>query len=262
MNPLPVTILCMKWGTLFGPEYVNRLYAGVKRHMSIPFRFVCLADNAAGLVSGVETRQLPEVKSNEDLRWRKLGVFKKDLYGLAGPALFLDLDTVVVGDLAPMFALPGTFYICRERALFPKRLRNLRRRLFSPERYRIGNLEGNSSVFRFELGEFDFVLDAYLKSPEAAARDYRREQDFLTQIVQKAGRLQYWPDELCVSFLDGCLPPAIQSQFRDPDVPPGARVVVFLSHCNMQMVLDGAVKLPFYRRMGQVEWLRRAWSEA
>ncbi|HAU58261.1 MAG TPA: glycosyltransferase, partial [Comamonadaceae bacterium] len=27
-------VICMKWGTKYGPEYVNRLYAMVRRHLS------------------------------------------------------------------------------------------------------------------------------------------------------------------------------------------------------------------------------------
>ncbi len=42
-------ILCMKWGTKYGPEYVNRLYAMVRRHLQGDFNFVCLTDNAQGI---------------------------------------------------------------------------------------------------------------------------------------------------------------------------------------------------------------------
>lgn len=263
MSEQVVTILCMKWGTLFGPEYVNRLYAGVKRHMSIPFRFVCLTDNTEGLLPGIDAKPLPDiaVKGSKDLRWRKLVVLKRDLYGMSGPAIFLDLDTVVVDDLAPLFALPGRFHICRERVLFPKRLRTARRWLLKRKRYHASNLEGNSSVFRFDIGEFSYVLDRYLADPAAAARDYRREQDFLTLTVRETGQLNYWPDEACVSFLDGCVPLWPASYFKDPTVPPGARVVVFVNHANMQMALDGEIRLPF-RRVGNVDWLKTAWSEA
>ena len=31
-------ILCMKWGTKYGPEYVNRLYGMVRRHLVGDFR--------------------------------------------------------------------------------------------------------------------------------------------------------------------------------------------------------------------------------
>ena len=30
-------VLCMKWGTKYGAEYVNRLYNMVKRHTTVDF---------------------------------------------------------------------------------------------------------------------------------------------------------------------------------------------------------------------------------
>ncbi|MBS0591921.1 MAG: glycosyltransferase, partial [Proteobacteria bacterium] len=33
-------VLCMKWGTKYGPEYVNRLYGMARRHLTGAFRFV------------------------------------------------------------------------------------------------------------------------------------------------------------------------------------------------------------------------------
>ena len=50
----PVNVLCMKWGTLYGPEYVNRLYGMVARNLRRPFRFVCLTDDASGIRFEVE----------------------------------------------------------------------------------------------------------------------------------------------------------------------------------------------------------------
>ena len=47
-------ILCMKWGTKYGPEYVNRLYAMVRRNLTGDFRFVCLTDDGTGIRSEVE----------------------------------------------------------------------------------------------------------------------------------------------------------------------------------------------------------------
>ena len=43
------TILCMKWGTQYGPEYVNRLYAMARRHLPGNFDFVCLTDRSEGV---------------------------------------------------------------------------------------------------------------------------------------------------------------------------------------------------------------------
>ena len=46
-------IICMKWGTKYGPEYVNRLYAMVRRHLTGDFNMVCLTDDAKGIRSEV-----------------------------------------------------------------------------------------------------------------------------------------------------------------------------------------------------------------
>jgi len=65
--------------------------------------------------------------------WRKLTVFKKDFGGLSGPTLFLDLDIVIVGQLNVFFSQLGVFLIAHDKKNSQKR-------------------EGNSSVFRFEIG--------------------------------------------------------------------------------------------------------------
>ena len=44
-------VICMKWGDLYGPQYVNRLYAMVKRHLNIDFRFECFTDDQDGIRS-------------------------------------------------------------------------------------------------------------------------------------------------------------------------------------------------------------------
>lgn len=33
-------VLCIKWGTMYGPEYVNVMYGMVSRNLSGPFRYL------------------------------------------------------------------------------------------------------------------------------------------------------------------------------------------------------------------------------
>ena len=54
-------VICIKWGTKFGAEYVNRLYRMVQKNLTIPHRFVCFTDNSEGLSDGIEVRELPEI---------------------------------------------------------------------------------------------------------------------------------------------------------------------------------------------------------
>ena len=103
-------VICIKWGTKFGADYVNRLYKMVEKNLSIPHRFVCFTDNAEGLVEGIEVRDLPEYNDNTaigDKGWRKLSLFNEQLADLKGTALFLDLDIVIRQDLAPVWIPAG-----------------------------------------------------------------------------------------------------------------------------------------------------------
>ena len=54
-------VLCFKWGTKYGPEYVNRLYAMVERNLSLSFAFHCFTDDNRGIRSGVECHSLPQL---------------------------------------------------------------------------------------------------------------------------------------------------------------------------------------------------------
>ena len=46
---MEIKINCLKWGSLYGPEYVNRTYGGLLKHCKEPFHFVCYTDNADGI---------------------------------------------------------------------------------------------------------------------------------------------------------------------------------------------------------------------
>ena len=88
-----VNIICIKWGTMYGAEDVNRLYRQVKRHLNRPHRFVCFTDDFNGIDPGVDCQPLPELglpEGHGDTRWRKLALFRRDLGGMTGQvALFL-----------------------------------------------------------------------------------------------------------------------------------------------------------------------------
>ncbi|WP_304617123.1 hypothetical protein [Paracoccus sp. (in: a-proteobacteria)] len=259
-----ITILTMRWGTLYSSDDVNRLAAQVRRHLSRPHRFVCFTDDPTGLDDRITALPLPELglpEGSRDTRWRKLALFRRDLGGpeaaLSGTALFLDLDLVIVEDLAPFFDLPGDFLILRDDDLFrPKPLRRL-----NPSRDRFLHMVGNTSVFRFTVGAHPEVLETYLADPAAAAARYEHEQQMVSDILDRQGRLRYWPAGWCVSFKNDCVGRFLTSWLRDPICPPGARIVLFAGSPKMGDVLAGRGGR-WYRRIGNIDWLRRAWSGA
>lgn len=253
----PVLILTMKWGTLYGAADVNRLAAQVRRHLARPHRFICFTDDAAGLDPAIEAMALPDLglpPGHSDTRWRKLALFRRDLGGLSGTALFLDLDLVIVDDIAPFFDLPGDFFIIRDDDLF--RRKPLRR--INPARDRFLHSVGNSSVFRYRIGAHGYVLDAYLADPAAATARYEISQQFQSAQLAARGHLAYWPKEWCVSFKNACVPRGLRSYLADPVLPPGARIVVFAGNPKMSEILEGKGG-KWYRRIGPAPWLVEAW---
>ncbi|WP_112874413.1 hypothetical protein [Paracoccus endophyticus] len=254
----PVLILCMKWGTLYGAADVNNLARGVRRHLARPHRFICLTDDAAGLDAGIEALPLPDLRlppGSGDTRWRKLALFGRDLHGLAGTALFLDLDLVVIGNLAPFFDHPGAVCVIRDDDLF--RAKPLRR--INPGRDRFLHMVGNTSVFRWRIGAHPEVVETYQADPAAAQAAYEHEQQMVSDILNRQGKLTYWPRGWCVSFKNDCVGRGLASWLRDPAPPPGARIVLFAGTPKMAEVLAGRGGR-WYRRIGDVGWLRRAWQ--
>ena len=101
-------VICIKWGTKFGSEYVNRLYRMVEKNLSIPHRFVCFTDNAEGVTDGIEVRELPPYEDNTaigDKGWRKLSLFNEQLADLKGTALFLDLSNALNAIMLPCLTM-------------------------------------------------------------------------------------------------------------------------------------------------------------
>jgi len=90
-----INILSVKWGTKFSNRYVNNLYTGVKNNIKIPFKFYCFTDNKTGLNKEIVALPLPK---GIPYWWNKLYLFSNEL-PVEGRVLYIDLDTVIVGDI-------------------------------------------------------------------------------------------------------------------------------------------------------------------
>ena len=245
----PVNVICMKWGTLYGPHYVNRLYGMTTRHLSRPFRFVCFTDDSSGLRDEFETVPLPEIRVDapyQNLPWRKLAVFREAVGGLSGTTLFLDLDVVIVGTLDPFFDYFGEFCIIREWS--------------DSER-----IVGNSSVFRFEIGAHADLLDRYESKPTRHWIElYGVEQTYLSHALGP-DRLTYWPADWCVSFKKHCLARGmgglLWNWLRPAKIPAGARIIAFHGTPNPHEAAAGAWPGCWYRHLRPVSWIDDHWRE-
>jgi len=44
-----LNVVCVKFGTKYGADYVNKLYFGVKKHLSVAHTFTCFTEDPTGL---------------------------------------------------------------------------------------------------------------------------------------------------------------------------------------------------------------------
>jgi hypothetical protein len=124
----PLTFVTFKWAnpgyrSKFGPETVLTLRNMIGRHYKKPHRFVCITDDTTGL-EGVDTIPLwpdhadiknPHGKRNPSC-YRRLKLFAPEAAAWFGDGtvVVMDLDTVIVGDITPLFEEDVDFKIWGE----------------------------------------------------------------------------------------------------------------------------------------------------
>lgn len=218
------TILCMKWGNKYPARYVNILYASVARNITGPFRFICMTDDANDLQQGIEVHPIPELGCQIPPEvpgiWRKTVLWSPGLCGLNGPALFIDLDVVITGNLDAFFEYgrPEDVLLARNPVKFTERL-------------------GQSSIFRFPVGGHTYMLDNLRSDPAGVSRKYRFEQRYTTRCIR--GGIKFWPKGWVAHFRFHCLGSWVLRYFRPARLPDSAKVVIFPGHPNPEDAVVG-----------------------
>ena len=240
-NETKVNILCMKWGSKYGADYVNKLYSMVARNLSKPFRFICLTDDAKGLMSHVECFPIPKISvelSGPERGWNKLAVFQESLYDITGDILCLDLDLIIVGSLDDLFEIEGSFLIIKDWVK--------------------SDLTGNSSVYRFTVGAHKEVLSVFENSFESIKKTFRNEQEYLSDMMAKKNCLKYWPVDWCRGFKRHCIRRFSFVVARDTLIPINSRVIVFHGKPDPHDALNGHSG-KWYRKFKPADWVGEYW---
>ncbi|MGB0372873.1 MAG: glycosyltransferase [Opitutales bacterium] len=235
-------VICMKWGTKYGPHYVNRLYRHVSKNLSGDYRFICFTDDASGIDEGVEVFPIPEMDldPNEPERgWKKLTILGETEANMKGQVLFLDIDIIVRAPIDQLFEHPGEFLIIQD---WLRKHRQI----------------GNSSVFRFKAGAHADVLDYFVKNPQKVKNWVRHEQAYLTYKVRETTEVTYWPERWCVSFKRQCIPPVPICWFKETQEPEDACIVVFHGHPNPPDAIAGIGK--GFRQFRPAPWVAKYWD--
>jgi hypothetical protein len=237
-----VNIICMKWGSKYNAQDVNILHSMVSRNLTLPYRFICLTDDQAGIKPEVECFPLPpvEVPINKDISpWRKLAMFTKQIgdipYGAI--ALFLDLDIVIVDNIDCFFNFRQQFTI----------IENWTQK---------GQGIGNSSVYCFRIGHYSEVLDYYHQNVSEVTSKYRNEQIYLSL---KIGKIKYWPHQWCQSFKKHCLPYPIIRYFKAPVKPAAAKIIVFHGNPKPEDTIKGGFFGNIWKYVRPTQWIKSYW---
>lgn len=249
-----VNIVCMKWGDLYGSEYVNRLFSMVSRNLEIPFHFYCITDSNHNIRKEVEIRNLPPFPLPQGARgpWQKLLMFKKDLFDIQGKTMFLDLDVIIVGQLDKFFTYSDKFAVRHE---FDKR----------KER----DTFGNTSLYVFEAGSYPDIYENYLVNQDTIHKKYwTAEQEYVTRTLHAQDNLVFIPNDWILSFKEHCLPSWPQRLWKTPQLTAGASVLAFHGRPLPEDAIAGKWPLegkPFwkalYKHTRPCTWLKEFWKE-
>lgn len=179
----------------YEPKHVQWLKRMVARHYPRPHRFVCLSD---AQIKGVEVIPLRDGLPGW---WSKLELFRE-----LGDCFYLDLDTVVVGDISELVDHPHRFTA----------LRNLSDN--RPNTSRMGSAvmawSGDySGIYRRFMQDRELIVATYTTS------DMWGDQGFIRRVLN--GEFDRWQD---------LFPGRIVSQkmdMKDNALPDGAKIVCF-----------------------------------
>ncbi len=240
------TIVCIKWGTRYGVDFLNRLASMIKRNTKRPTRLVCFTDNAVGADPWIEIAPLPAINIPERVAWtpwRKLSLWQYPLHDLSGDVLFFDLDVVVTGSVDEFFDFePGRFCVAKN---------------WTQPRSRVGN----TSVYRFPVEKMRAIFNDFDRDPEAILKRFRIEQQYISAVVDD---MVFWPQAWCVSFKHSLMPPWPLNFVMPPKLPAETKLVAFTGKPDPDEARDGiwpvkAAWKRLYKHVRPTPWITEHW---
>jgi hypothetical protein len=243
------TIICMKWGSLYGPEFVNRLYNSVKRHTKKTTKVYCFTDDTKDINKNVICKPLPKISLPNIISltpWRKLSVWQFPLYDLTGDVLFLDLDLVVTGNLDRFFDYkPGHYCVIENWT-------------------QLGQNIGNTSCFRFPVGKHHTIFKNFETDPIKIWKKYHIEQIYISDKIKNQ---IFWPSGWCKSFKHNLLPKWPFRIWKPAKLPDDTSIVAFTGKPDPDDVINGiwpVKKSQFYKKiykqLKSPKWVVNNWS--
>ena len=246
------SIVTIKWGSEFTSEHVNILLRAAKDNSSTDFQFVCLTDDDNGLDDEVITLPIPlgglsEMPKSEGA-WPKICLFHPSLSKYLKQVLFLDIDTIICGNIDPFFDDPKDTLWMLSCGL---RWRNFDNTFPT---------QPATGMMSYNVGCHRNIFENFARDTESAYNNNVVEQQF---VGANATKINYFPLEYIQSFkyhlrrqylLDLLLPP------REPSVE--TRMVAFHGYPRPSQVATVGEKWARFPRSGiqRPGWLVDYWN--
>jgi len=180
--PQDYYVLCLKHGTKYSSDYVNKLYNMIKRNCTLDYKFACLTDDPLDLDPNIQILDLPKGLPGW---WNKPYMFSKDL-PIKGTILYLDLDVVISSNVDKLLTWqPNHWCIVKDytRAMRP------------------GYKKYNSSVVRFRAGYLAHFWEDFAKDQKNIQRRWHGDQDWLYDVASRTNtKAKLFPDNWILSW--------------------------------------------------------------
>jgi hypothetical protein len=174
-----VTVLCVKFGTRYGREYVERLRNMVSKHLTVPYEFVCLTDDQHP-ISGVRSI-IQKPAGYSKLWWHKVHMFDPSL-PISGKILYFDLDIVIHQNIDKLLISNSNQFLG---------IRDFNRKFYASWQYL------NSSAMSWYAGHHSYIYENFKKDP-ASAMKLQGDQDWIWKTGKN--KISFWPDEWIQSY--------------------------------------------------------------
>jgi len=197
-----INVVCVKWGDLYSSEYVNKLYRAVKRNTTLPFRFICFTENSNGVIPEVEIRPFIVPLTGW---WNKVYLFSVEC-GLEGRVFYVDLDTVIAGNIDAHMSFSGQFAILRD---------------FYADRMKKPNSFG-SGLMSWNAPWRPHIWQNFIAETEKSNKG-KGDQDYLSTQISDLENVTFWQD----LFSETGKIVSFKVHVRDQPLPRNTSIICF-----------------------------------
>lgn len=229
-----MSVVCWRWGRLFGREYVSRLYAGLQRHLHVSHRLFCVTDDDRPFDEPITVVPIDRRFASTPRCRRRMAQYSQEFAAVIGPRMLsVDLDIVLVDDITPLVDRPEPIVM-----------------------WKVTHAGVYSGAFVLcDTGAMDGAWQRYRRDPVgfpkvASPRGIGSDQAMLNHWLQTQPPIAHWTDADGIVTYFGEGYERYEHLGVGPhrsQLPVGARVIVLGS--DDKAVMDE----------GRYDWIRRHW---